>query len=149
MLIFLPFLSWRIKALEEIVWPHLKAEIRSLIHNIKQEHSSASKSESVPVIVLEAAVLLDAGFDDILDGIWVVRAPPDVAIQRLVEYRSFTEDDAKKRIEAQKTRRGIGNVEKEVEDGVVTAVIENTGGLEALKEKLLEKLNDSNAWNKN
>ena len=148
MLIFLSFPSRRLKALEEIVWPHLKAEIRSLIYNIKQEHSSASKSESVPVIVLEAAVLLDAGFDDILDGVWVVRAPPDVAIQRLVEYRSFTEDDAKKRIEAQKTRRGIGNVEKEVEDGVVTAVIENTGDLEALKEELLKKLNDSNAWKK-
>lgn len=137
------------KALEGIVWPHLKTEIRSIIHKIKQEQNTLDKSDGskqVPVIVLEAAVLLDAGFEDILDGVWVVRAPPELAIERLVEYRSFTAEDAKKRIEAQKTRRGIGNVEAEFMEGVVTAIIENEGGLDELKAALLEKLDDSKAW---
>ena len=98
------------------------------------------------MIVLESAVLLEAGYQDILDGCWVVRAPPEVAVSRLVEYRSFSKEDAEKRIEAQKTRRGIGNVEEEMDKREVTAVIENTGGLDELKASLLEKLKDPNAW---
>ena len=128
------------------MWPHVKTEIRSRIVKIQKEQDIGSSK--TPVVVLEAAVLLDAGFDDILDGVWVVRAPPDVAVERLVQYRSFTAEDAKKRVEAQKTRRGIGNVDEEVKNGVVTGIIENTGGLDELKQSLLEKLNDSNAWKK-
>ena len=49
------------------------------------------------------------------------------SVERLIEYRSFTREDAEKRIEAQKSRRGIGNVEEEVKNGVVTAIIEIQG----------------------
>lgn len=137
-------------ALEAIVWPHVKTEIRTMIDKIKQNRHIMDSSDPTkklrPVIVLESAVLLEAGYEDILDAVWVVRAPPDLAIERLVKYRQFAEEDAKKRIEAQKTRRGIGNVEEEVKNGLVTAVIENEGDLDALKAILLEKLNDESAW---
>ena len=100
------------------------------------------------MIVLESAVLLDAGWDSLLDGIWVVRVPREFAIDRLMEFRAFSQQDAEQRIDAQQGRRGIGNLDQEVQDGVVTAVIENTGDLDALKASLLEKLNDSNSWKK-
>ena len=159
--------------LERIVWPHVKAEIIARIEDIKKQQATSSTSTTKtpagqeedaesgndapattttinilqpPIIVLEAAVLLDAGWEDLLDGVWVVRAPQKTAVERLIEYRSFTREDAEKRIEAQNPRRGIGNVEEEVKNGVVTAIIENTGGLEELKKALLDKLNDSNAW---
>jgi len=99
------------------------------------------------VIVLESAVLLDAGWDSLLDGIWVVRVPREFAIDRLMEFRAFSQQD-EQRIDAQQGRRGIGNLDQEVQEGVVTAVIENTGDLDALKASLLEKLNDSTSWKK-
>lgn len=130
----------------------MKTEILAQIGEIQQQHQqqvgndAEDKRIKYPVIVLEAAVLLDAGWDDLLDGVWVIRAPHQAAVDRLVENRSFTKEDAEKRMEAQKTRRGIDNVDEEVKNGVVTAIIENTGGVDELKAALLEKLEDPNAW---
>lgn len=137
------------KKLEQIVWPHVKTKIFSRIEEIKKQDvtkESLDNETMVPVIVVEAAVLLDAGWEDALDGVWVVRAPPTVAVERLVEHRSFSVKDAKQRIEAQNSRRGIGNIDEEVKRGIVTAIIENTGGLEELKESLQKALHDENAW---
>lgn len=138
------------------MWPHVKSIIHTRIDEIKQkelETSSTSTSDvgdskKFPVIVLEAAVLLDAGWDDLLDGLWVVTTPTDLAIDRLVQNRGFSVEEAKKRIEAQKTRRGIGNVDEEVQKGVVTAIIKNVGNEEDLKQDLLDKLDDPKAWKK-
>ena len=144
------------KKLEHIVWPHVKTEIFDRIEAIKKEGLTPgednkegdddNKQQKTPVIVVEAAVLLDAGWEDFLDGVWVVTAPPKVAVGRLVEYRSFAAEDAEKRIEAQKSRRGIGNIDEEVRNGVVNAIIENRGGLEELKATLMASLNDEKCW---
>jgi dephospho-CoA kinase len=105
------------------------------------------KSEgSVPVVVLEAAVLLDAEWDDILDGIWVVTAPKQIALDRLMETRGLSQEEAEKRINAQESRRGIGNLKEEIRNGVVTGVIENKGSLDELKQTLSAALNDSQSW---
>ena len=100
--------------------------------NLDNPNSSISKLP--PIVVVEAAVLLDANWDDkstkggdIFDGIWVVRASPEMAAKRLVERRGMDESDAKTRMEAQLSRRGIGNLKEEVRSGVVTAVIDNDG----------------------
>jgi dephospho-CoA kinase len=63
-----------------------------------------------PVVVLEATVLLDARWDDLLDGLWVVTAPRNVALHRLIEKRGLTLLEEKKRLNAQESRRGIGNL---------------------------------------
>lgn len=140
-----PIQSCSIQSLEHIVWPHVKTEILKQINEIKQQSASCTSTKH-PVIVLEAAVLLDAGWDDLLDGVWVIQAPRDVAVERLIEYRSFTREDAEKRMDAQTSRRGIGNIDQEVKNGAVTAIVENTAGVEDLKIALLEKLQDSTAW---
>lgn len=57
--------------LQGIVWP----EIRLLAEQKIQGFGDAG-AESV---VLEAAVLLEAGWDDLCDELWVVQVPPDVA----------------------------------------------------------------------
>lgn len=125
--------------LEQIVWPYVKQEIQKRIQELQQEHECG-------VVVLEAAVLLDAGWDDIFDAIWVVTTPPTVALERLVANRNFTKEEAQKRIDAQEPRRGIGNLDEEVEKGVVTRVIENEGTEERLQEALLQALSDPTAW---
>jgi dephospho-CoA kinase len=111
-----------------------------------QQQQPSSTTSSNPVVVLEAAVLLDAGWDDILDGIWVVQAPRDVAVKRLMETRSLSEEESNQRIDAQASRRGIGNLQEEIDKGIVTNVIHNSKSVDELKEALLQALQDPKSW---
>ena len=96
--------------------------------------------------MLEAAVLLDAEWDDVLDGIWVVTAPTSIAMERLMETRGLSKEEAQKRISAQESRRGIGNLDMEISNGIVTGVIKNEGGLDELKGALSSALTDPQYW---
>lgn len=57
--------------LQGIVWP----EIRQLV----QQRIDGLGREGAESVVLEAAVLLEAGWDDMCDELWVVQVPPAVA----------------------------------------------------------------------
>jgi dephospho-CoA kinase len=63
-----------------------------------------------------------------LDEAWAVVAPPELAIERLVQHRDMTEADARARIAVQ-----MSNEERV---GLCDVVIENFGSLEALHYKL-------------
>lgn len=128
--------------LEEIVWPHVKDRLVEQIQDYKEEWNAASNNGKLPVVVLEAAILLDAGWDDLLDGVWAVTVPAEASLQRLVETRGLTPEEAQKRIDAQESRRGIGSLDQEVQSGTVHCVISNTSSLEDLKESLQKSLED-------
>jgi dephospho-CoA kinase len=132
------------KRLERIVWPHVKTKIQQQIAVVKSNRGNADGK--VPIIVVEAAVLLDADWNEFLDGVWLIVTSHDVAMERLQVSRGLSFDDAKKRILAQATRRGIANLQQEVDSGVVSVVVQNDGTLEDLKQCLKEKLCDPNAW---
>jgi dephospho-CoA kinase len=134
--------------LEKIVWPHVKELIIERIYSIRQEWLAGGDGDQSkrPIVVLEAAVLLDAGWDDLFDGVWVVTAPRDVAVQRLIESRGLSKEEADKRIDAQQSRRGIATLQEEIDKGIVTGVIENKGGLDELTLSLTNALNGSNFW---
>ena len=111
--------------------------------------SSTPATRTKPIVIVEAAVLLDVNWDNhnLFDAIWIIRASPDVATRRLVEGRGMNESDAKQRLEAQVSRRGIGNWEQELKDGVVSAVIHNDGMEEdELWEKMRVCLLDEASW---
>jgi predicted metal-dependent HD superfamily phosphohydrolase len=57
--------------------------------------------EAVKVVVVESAVLLQAGWDDECDEVWAVHAPQDVARQRLMARNSLTEEQAQQRLQSQ------------------------------------------------
>lgn len=126
--------------LEKIVWPHVKILLSEKIEALRQDFEMKNKDDKVAVIVLEAAILLDAGWDDLLDGIWAVRSPKSTAVKRLVETRNLTEEEAEKRINYQLSSRGIGNIDEEAKNRVITAVIDNNGSLEDLKGKIENEL---------
>jgi dephospho-CoA kinase len=133
------------KKLERIVWPHVKTKIMQQIETTKLGYT-AKENNKIPVIVVEAAVLLDAEWNDFLDGIWVVTVSQLNAARRLQDSRNLTVEESNKRIQAQSSRRGIGNLQNEVDNGIVSAVIPNDSSLEDLKARLLATLNDPNAW---
>jgi dephospho-CoA kinase len=106
----------------------------------------SAEGRVLPVVVLESAVLLEAGWGDVLDGIWAVTAPKEVALERLIETRGLSQEEAEKRMNAQECRRGIGNLQEEISNGVLTGVIENKGSLDELKQALSDALNNSKSW---
>ena len=59
------------------------------------------RAEAARTVVVEAAVLLEAGWQALVDQLWVVVAPIKVAIARLRDDRGVPEDQARARIAAQ------------------------------------------------
>jgi dephospho-CoA kinase len=102
--------------LTAITWPLMKDEMRRRLE--------ACRAADEAVIVLEAAVLLEAGWDDLADSIWVVTAPPEMAVRRLRERSGLSDEEARARLDAQMT-----NAERVAH---ADAVIDNSRGIEEL-----------------
>ena len=80
--------------LTAIVWP----EIRRLA---EERLAALRTSASGGVVVLEAAVLLEAGWDDLVDEVWVLLADPEIALRRALLRDGSDETEVRRRIEAQ------------------------------------------------
>ena len=106
-----------LKKLTDIVWPG----IRKLASEALSEFEAAGNS----LVVLEAAVLFEAGWEDLVDEVWVVVAEPDQAIQRLATRNGLDEAAARARIESQ-----LSNDERTARANVV---ITNNGTLDDLQ----------------
>ena len=111
------------------------------------------------IIIVEAALLLETDWHDLLDGLWVIQASESVAVQRLKDNRGLTEEEALVRIHAQAKRKGTGSatsdnggisseLQEEMNNGRVTAVITNDGSLEDLQKTLQKTLCDASSFSK-
>jgi len=83
-----------LKDLGGIVHPRVQAEIFRRIEE---------QTDTDNVVVLDIPLLVESGYPGLL-GTIVVDLDPEVAITRLIEFRDFTEDDARARIAKQATR---------------------------------------------
>ncbi len=79
-----------LQRLEAIVHPAVIAEV---------DRQIAGATESA--IVVEAIKLIEAGMHRRYDALWVVTASRPVQIERLVQSRGFTEEEAALRVDAQ------------------------------------------------
>jgi dephospho-CoA kinase len=79
--------------LNRIVHPRMREMVR--------EEIDCLKVEGVDVLVLEAAVLIEAGWTDLVDEVWVAVAPEQVVIKRLKERGGLSEKQAQARIRSQ------------------------------------------------
>lgn len=105
-----------LQRLTDIVWPG----IRSLASEALSELETAGNH----VAVLEAAVLFEAGWEDLVDEVWVVVVEPDLAVERLAARNGLDPEAARARIASQ-----LSNAERISRSQIV---IENNGTLEAL-----------------
>lgn len=77
--------------LRDIVFsgPEQLARLNSITHprmkELMREKLAELGREGVRVVVLEAALLFDAGWDDLTDEVWVTVAPPETAARRASE----------------------------------------------------------------
>ncbi len=83
-----------LKRLTDIVWP----EIRRLA---EAEMAEAQSQEPNRPVVLEAAVLFEAGWEDAVDEVWVVVVSPEVAVQRAIGRDGTDAETVQRRIAAQ------------------------------------------------
>src|SRR5690606_37969428 len=64
-----------LKRLTDIVWPGIR--------KLASEKISEFEAAGNKLVVLEAAVLFEAGWEDLVNEVWVVVVDPDQAVARL------------------------------------------------------------------
>ena len=62
------------------------------------------RDQGVNVVVVEAALLFEAGWDTLVEEVWVTDSPEHIVIGRLKERNGLSEEEAKKRINSQMGR---------------------------------------------
>ena len=108
----------RLAALNRLTHPPMADRMRREIEAVRGWPSPP------PFIVLDAAVLFEAGWEALCDEVWTVSTHPDRALERLVARNRLAPDAARARIEAQ-----LGNAEREA---CADRVICNDGTLDSL-----------------
>ncbi|MFQ5381683.1 MAG: dephospho-CoA kinase [Dehalococcoidia bacterium] len=112
-----------LKRLTDIVWPGIR--------RLAEEELAALEEAGHELAVLEAAVMIEAGWEDLCDELWVVVVEPDIAVRRLATRNGLEEEAARARIASQLT-----NEERIARAAIV---IENNGDLEQLGATIQER----------
>ena len=77
----------------------LNSIMHPLIYEMIKERISIISDESI--VVVEAAVLIEANWQDLFDEIWVVTAEEEIVIARLADRNNLSRNDAISRIKSQ------------------------------------------------
>jgi len=117
----------RLRQLEQIVHPAVHAEIRAFIEEAGRAggYSTRLVHLSRPVVVIDAIKLIEAGWTQECDQVWVVTCPEEQQVARLISTRGMSEEEARQRIAAQPPQSA--------RLPHATVVIDNGGSLEATR----------------
>jgi dephospho-CoA kinase len=115
----------RLDQLNRIMHPRMAKMVSDRIENLRESDP--------PAVVLEAAVLFEAGWESLVDEVWTTETPVQSAVDRLMARNGLAEDDARKRISSQ--------MSAQERDARSQVVVDNSGDLPRLN-TLVESL-----WN--
>jgi dephospho-CoA kinase len=99
-----------------------------LMHEIVRQKIEAQRNQGVEVVVLEATLLIEAKWTDLVDQVWVTITPEAAVVNRLVSQKKFTEEQAMARI---KSQTPIAQRAKNAD-----VVIENDSDMNSLRKKV-------------
>jgi len=85
-----------LKRLTDIVWPKIR-------EGLKDQMAGERDGGDTDVLVVEAAVLFEAGWENLFDEIWVVTAPEEDVLERLERQRNQKPEQTRARVRAQMT----------------------------------------------
>jgi dephospho-CoA kinase len=86
-------------------FPDKLAQLEAIVHPaVEQAVQAEIEAADAPVVVIEAIKLLEGELKSICDEIWVVTAPEEVQIARLMEQRGMTERQARGRMRSQSSQ---------------------------------------------
>ncbi len=81
------------KKLNSIMHPRMAGIIDAKIDQLRSEGAQA--------VVLEAALLLEAGWDSMVDEVWLVHAPREIIVERLKVRSNLSEGEVEDRMRSQ------------------------------------------------
>jgi dephospho-CoA kinase len=110
-----------LEKLNALVWPRIAEVIRLRIAAMREEKVAAP-------IVVEAAVLIEAGWQTLVDEIWVVVTARERAIERVVATRGLSREEVERRLANQ--------ISDEERARGAACVIRNDGTLDDLRRSL-------------
>ncbi len=107
--------------------PAARARLEGIIHPLVHERAAELEAQAPQdaVVVHDIPLLAEGGRAGGFDAVVVVDAPADLQVDRMVEDRGWTREEAESRIAAQASR--------EERFAIATYVIDNTGTLEQLR----------------
>ena len=82
------------KKLNDIMFPCILSELTNRIESIRRKSST-------DIVVIDAALLIEAGWNELADEVWLVRVHPDVQRERLMKRDNLTGLQAQQRIDSQ------------------------------------------------
>lgn len=83
----------KLEVLNRITHPLIKEEIANRM--------AALEREDCPTVVVDAALLIEAGWHTMVDEVWLVSLDDQTQLKRLMERDKLTLDEARQRISAQ------------------------------------------------
>jgi dephospho-CoA kinase len=99
------------------------AQLEAIIHPlVLQAVDWLVERSTKPIVVVEAIKLLETGMHKSFDNVWVVYAPPEAQLARLMQKRRMSEAEARQRIQTQSPQ--------ELKIKAAGVVIRNTGSFE-------------------
>ena len=124
------------RALGAIVFsdPEQLARLNGIMHPLMagmvQEKIDAHREDGAEAVVVEAALLFEAGWDSLVQEVWVTDSPVEVVIGRLAQRNGMNEGEARRRISSQMSR------EERLERA--DFVIDNSKDVESMREAIDE-----------
>ena len=108
--------SGQLAKLNQIMHPLMARMVANKIETLR--------SQGVDVVVVEAALLFEAGWDSLVQEVWVTDSSDSVVIERLKKRNNLTEEEARNRISSQ--------MDRNARLGKADFVIDNSGDMAGL-----------------
>lgn len=78
------------------------AALEAILHPlVRRRRDELLAGTTAAVVVVEAVKLIEAGFHRDCDAVWLVVAPAELALRRLIDQRGMSEESARARLAAQ------------------------------------------------
>ncbi len=110
----------RLRQLEAIVHPAVREELLRRMRALRPDE----------IGVLDAVKLIESGYAPFCHGVWIVTCSPETQLQRLIQTRGLTEEEARARLAAQPPI--------DAKLPLATAIIHNDGSLDDLRRQVTE-----------
>jgi len=112
-------------ALERLNWI-----VHPRMYDMMAEQIEEYRRQGVKVVVLDAAILIEANWTPLVDEVWLTVASESTVVQRVKERTGLPEEQIRSRIRSQ-----LSNEERKKHASVV---INNDGSLDELRAKVVE-----------
>ncbi|CAI4227689.1 unnamed protein product [Auanema sp. JU1783] len=86
----------KLHCLSSLIWPILKKKVDEIVANSTSD-----------IIVIEAAAIVEAGWDEHMNELWTVFVSPDEEVERVIRRDSLSKEEAENRVNSQ-----ISNIER-------------------------------------